>query len=252
MARRAKPRKEPVPSATLRQVVEALREESLQYAEGELIGSEDELLARHKVSRPTLRQAAALVASEQLLQVRRGAKGGYIARRPTGRAVTHMAAIFLRSRGASLDEISRSMAPIRAELARLAAINLDDTSREALKAFVQSEADASAEADGFPAFARSEREFCRLLSVSSRNHVLSLFFDILFDLAAAMGPEHDIFLGHPERVKAYRDRRVRLFEAILDGDPSVAELLAQRVSELTRPWHEEKIALAEVAAPLAL
>ena len=108
MARRPKPQKDPALSAALRQAVEALREESLQCAEGELIGSEDDLLARHKVSRPTLRQAAALVASEQLLQVRRGVGGGYIARRPTGRAVTHMAAIFLRSRGASLDEISRS------------------------------------------------------------------------------------------------------------------------------------------------
>jgi GntR family transcriptional regulator, transcriptional repressor for pyruvate dehydrogenase complex len=250
MARRAKPQKDPALSPTLRQAVEALREESLQRAEGELIGSEDDLLARHKVSRPTLRQAAALVASEQLLQVRRGVGGGYIARRPTGRAVTHMAAIFLRSRGASLDEISRSMAPIRAELARLAAINIDDTSREALRAFLQSEADADADAGGFPTFARSEREFCRLLGASSGNHVLSLFFDILFDLAATMGPEHDIFLGRPERVKAYRDRRVRLIEAILDGDPSVAELLAHRTHELTRPWHEEKIALAGVAAPL--
>jgi GntR family transcriptional regulator, transcriptional repressor for pyruvate dehydrogenase complex len=70
----------------------------------------------------------------------------------------------------------------------------------------------------------------------------------LFDLAAAMGPEHDIFLGHPERVEAYRERRVRLLEAILDGDPSVAELLAHRISELSRPWHDEKVALAGKAA----
>jgi len=250
MARRAKPQESSALSATLRQTVEALREASLRCAEGELIGSEDELIARHKVSRPTLRQAAALVTAEQLLQVRRGVGGGYIARRPTGRAVTHMAAIFLRARGASLDEISQSMAPIRAELARLAAVNLDDTSRQALNAFLQSEADANAEAGGFPTFARSELEFCRLLGASSRNHVLSLFFDILFDLAASMGPGHDIFLGRPERVKAYREQRMRLVEAILDGDPNVAELLARRTSELTRPWHEEKTALAARAASL--
>jgi GntR family transcriptional repressor for pyruvate dehydrogenase complex len=245
MARRARPQKDPALSATLRQTVEALREQALQCPEGALIGSEDEVLARHRVSRPTLRQAAALVAQEQLLQVRRGVGGGYIARRPTGRAVTHMAAIFLRSREASLDEISRSMAPIRAELARLAAINLDDESRQALRDFLQSEADASADPGGFPTFARSEREFCRLLGTSSHNHVLSLFFDILFDLAATLGPEHDIFLGRPERIKAYRERRVRLVEAILDGDPSVAELLAHRTAELTRPWHDEKVALAQ-------
>src|ERR1700742_5135849 len=90
------------PSAAVRQVVEGLRAQSLQCAEGEMLGSEDDLLARYRVSRPTLRQAAALVTQEQLLQVRRGVRGGYIARRPTSRAVAHMAAIYLRTRDTSL------------------------------------------------------------------------------------------------------------------------------------------------------
>jgi DNA-binding FadR family transcriptional regulator len=214
-----------------------------------MIGSEDELLARHGVSRPTLRQAAAIVAQEQLLQVRRGVKGGYIARRPTGRAVAHMAAVYLRTRGTSLDEISRSMAPLRAELARLAASNLDDSSRQALGDFLKSEAEASAEAGGFPTFAKREREFGKVLGAASRHLLLSLFFDILFDLAATMGPESDIFLGRPDRVKAYLERRARLIEAILDGDPDVAELVAQSMAELTRPWHDEKILQAHPVAP---
>jgi DNA-binding GntR family transcriptional regulator len=93
----------------------------------------------------------------------------------------------LRTRGANLDEISQSMAPIRAELARLAAVNLDDTSREALQDFLRREAEAGAEVGGFPTFARSEREFGQVLGAASRNIVLSLFFDILFDLAANLG-----------------------------------------------------------------
>jgi DNA-binding FadR family transcriptional regulator len=249
MARRRKPQGDLALSATLRQTVEALREESLQCAEGELIGSEDDLLARHRVSRPTLRQAAALVAQEQLLQVRRGVRGGYLARRPTGRAVAHMAAIFLNTREAGLGEISQSIAPIRAELARLAAANLDDTSRQAFRDFLRREADAIAENGGFRAFARSEREFGQVLGAASHNNVLSLFFDILLDLAAKIPPEHDIFLGRPERVKAYRERRARLIEAILDGDPSVAELLAQRTSELIQPWRDDETGRAHPATP---
>lgn len=248
MARRTKAtERHPELSATLRQTVEALRAESLQCAEGELIGSEDELLARHGVSRPTLRQAAALVAQEQLLQVRRGVGGGYIARRPTGRAVAHMAAIFLTTRETSLDEISRSMAPIRAELARLAATNIDDASRAAFRNFLKQEGDAPGDGGGFRAFARSEREFGQLLGAASHNNVLALFLDILFDLAANIPPEHDIFLGHPDRVQAYRERRTRLIEAILDGDPNVAELLAHRTSDLNRQWLAESADLAEVA-----
>ena len=226
-------------SAALRQTVEALRRDALKCPEGELIGSEDELLARHQVSRPTLRQAAALVAQEQLLQVRRGVKGGYIARRPTSRAVAHMAAIYLRTREASLDELGRSMSPIRAELARLAAANLDESSRQAFQDFLQREAEPNVEGAGIRAFTKSEREFGNLLGAASRNHVLSLFLDILHDLAANIPPERDLFLGRPERVKAYRQQRARLIEAILDGDPNVAVLLSNRTSELNRQWMDE-------------
>ena len=226
-------------SAALRQTVEALRRDALKCPEGELIGSEDELLARHQVSRPTLRQAAALVAQEQLLQVRRGVKGGYIARRPTSRAVAHMAAIYLRTREASLDELGRSMSPIRAELARLAAANLDEASRQAFQDFLQREAEPNVEGAGIRAFTKSEREFGNLLGAASRNHVLSLFLDILHDLAANIPPERDLFLGRPERVKAYRQQRARLIEAILDGDPNVAVLLSKRTSELNRQWMDE-------------
>ena len=50
--------------------------------------TERELESRYGVSRPTLRQAAALVGQEQLLHVRRGVGGGYFARRPDTRAST--------------------------------------------------------------------------------------------------------------------------------------------------------------------
>jgi len=247
MARRTRTtQRHPELSATLRQTVEALRAESLRVGEGELMGSEDELLARHGVSRPTLRQAGALVAQEQLLQVRRGVGGGYIARRPTGRAVSHMAAIFLTTRQTSMDEISHSMAPIRAELARLAAKNIDEASREAFRAFLQRDAEV-AESGGFRAFARSEREFGQLIGAASRNSVLALFLDILYDLAANIRPEDDVLVGRPERVRGYRERRTRLIEAIIDGDPNVAELLAQRTSELNREWLADAETGAEAA-----
>jgi len=240
MARRAKRQGDQGLSATLQQTVEALRNESLLCAEGDLIGSEDELLARHRVSRPTLRQAAALVAQEQLLQVRRGVGGGYIARRPTGRAVAHMAAIFLSTRETSMDEIAQSTTPIRTELARLAAKNLDDTSRQAFGDYLQREADGPAEHGGLRAFARSEREFGQVLGAASRNNVLSLFLSILYDLAGNIRQEHDLFLGRPERVQAYRERRMRLIEAIMDGDPNVAGLFAKRLSELMQSWRDEE------------
>jgi DNA-binding FadR family transcriptional regulator len=251
MARRRKPQADLAFSAMLRQTVEALREESFRCAEGELIGLEGELLARHRVGRPTLRQAAVLVAQEQLLQVRPGAHGGYLARRPTGRAVAHMAAIFLSTRGANRDEIRRSVAPIRAELARLAAINLNDASRQAFGDFLRREADAIAEDGGFRDFIKREREFGQVLGAASRNDVLSLFYDILLDLAVKTLSEQDVFLGWPDRVKAYLAQRARLIEAILDGDSSVAELFSRRLSDLLQTWRDEQAGRAHPATAQA-
>src|SRR5579885_2375590 len=71
----------------------ALRGAALACADGERIGSEEDVLERIGVSRPTLRQAARLLESEELLVVRRGVKGGFFARRPTTDAVARMASV---------------------------------------------------------------------------------------------------------------------------------------------------------------
>ena len=230
---------------TLRSTVQALRLDCLAVPEGELIGSEDQLLARHGVSRPTLRKAAALVAQEQLVQVRRGVGGGYIARRPTSKAVAHMAAIYLSIHDIGVDLIVTSMAPIRAELTRLAAEKLSEESRQEFIDFIEREVPPSEDAEGIIAFAKREREYGRILGKASGNAVLALFQDILFDLSANIRREQDLFLGRPDRMAIYYERRVRVIEAILDRDVRLAEMLSHRASDLNREW------LADVKTELA-
>jgi GntR family transcriptional repressor for pyruvate dehydrogenase complex len=229
----------PTTKSTLAATVAALRADALAHEDGEVIGSEDSLIARHGVSRPTLRQAAALVAQEQLLQVKRGVGGGYVARRPTSRAVAHMAAIYLRTRGAGLGEIVQSVEPIRTELARLAAAELDEESRADLLDYLRREAESVAEGLSFRAFLKGEREFGRVLGRASRNHVLSLFLEILYDLAGSLKPEQDLILGRPERMTLYRQRRIQIAEAVLDGDGEMAALAARRCSALSIQWMSE-------------
>lgn len=221
---------------TLATTVHALRLEAMQCDAGTLIGSEDDLLARHGVSRPTLRKAAALVAQEQLLQVRRGVGGGYIARRPTSRAVAHMAAIYLTSRDAGIDQILASMQPIRSELTRLAAENISDEVRLEFMEFHARRPDFQDGSDGILTFAKNEREYGRLLGLASGNTVLALFQDILFDLAANISRENDIYLRRPDRMQTYVTRRGQILDAILDGDPSLAVMLSHRLSALHKEW----------------
>jgi GntR family transcriptional regulator, transcriptional repressor for pyruvate dehydrogenase complex len=232
-----------VSSSVVKRAVQALRQDALSFADGELIGSEDELLQRHNVSRPTLRQAAALVAQEQLLKIKRGVGGGYIARRPTSRAVAHMAAVFLQTRGAGLGEIIQSVEPIRAELARLAALNVDDEGRQAIRDFLAREEERNEE-DAYWGFIRGERDFGQLMGQISRNHVMSLFLEILYDLAATLKPEHDIYRGRPDRIAEYRGKRNRIAEAVLDGDADLAVLTAHRCSSLGVGWMLEDLGKA--------
>jgi len=221
---------------TLKQVVEGLRKESLDVAQGELLGSEDEVLARYGVARPTLRQAAAIVAQEQLLRVKRGVGGGYIAERPTTRTVAHIVALFLKTRKTKLDQIVSSMKPIRAELAALAATSLSERSRKAFVDFLDRDARVSSDNLNSRTLFRSQREFQEILGEASQNQVLALYLDILLDLATSLPPEHDVYLGRPERLHAFRRMRRRLVEAILDGDPEMARLCSHRTSEMSMRW----------------
>lgn len=220
----------------LRDTVRALRSDLLKCAEGTLLGSEDELLARYGISRPTLRKAAAMVAQEQLLRVRRGAGGGYIATRPTPRVVAHMAAIYLSSHNANVEALLSSVNPIRAELSRLAATNLDPATQQEFRDFLEADqVSRLPTGEPFP-FAKSEREFGRLLGIASGNLVLSLFLEILHDLAATIDRKNDIFFERPDRVIAYREQRRRLIQSIVDKEPDLAALLSQRISEVGQQW----------------
>jgi GntR family transcriptional regulator, transcriptional repressor for pyruvate dehydrogenase complex len=118
-------------------VADQLREVILtEYADGDLIGSEDDLVERFGVSRPTLRQAIRMLQTDGLLRVRRGNSGGFFASTPSVQTVARAASLLLRQEGATtehVDEVSRLTAPA---VAARAATNADADDRAALLAFV--------------------------------------------------------------------------------------------------------------------
>lgn len=229
------PRKKKSPAASVVKTVAAqLRADALSCKEGELIASEMDLIARYGVSRPTLRQAASIVVQEQLLKVKRGVNGGYVATRPAGEAVAHMAAIYLQTRGTDLREILGAVEPIRVELARLAALHADADTRLHLEQFLGGESQPADQS--YRGFLRSEREFGEILGNASGNRVLSLFLRMIYDLAANVGPEADVYAGQPTRILEYRKVRAALAQAVLDRDPEIAMLCAKRGAGLVAQW----------------
>lgn len=222
-------------SAVAKTIVQ-LRSDATALADGALIGSEEELLARYGVSRPTLRQAAALVAQEQLVKVRRGVSGGYFATRPSVSAVSHMAAIFLQTRSTSVEEMLHGVALIRTDMVRLAALEPDRSKKEPLERFLEDDEAAQAAGYSYRQFLRAEREYARLLGALCGNHVLDLFLQILLELVAMLHPDQDTLIREPARVDQVVNRRGRIIRAILEGDAEIAMLEAERGVRQVTVW----------------
>ena len=231
--------KSAVSKSAVRSTANALRGIVFEKQDNEFIGSEEDLIGRLGVSRPTLRQAAAIVCQEQWMRVKRGVGGGYFACRPDSRAVAHMAAVYLQAHHATLEQIVHAVWPIRVELARLAAKNLTSENRAQLEFLLAQEGESGS---SFPAFLKKEREFGQALGLASGNQVLSLFLEILYDLSSRIPREEDIYADHPERVQEYRAKRNLLIAAVLSGDEEMAVLNARRIAERVTEWLLEGMA----------
>lgn len=235
-------------ASAARGAARALRAEALRKAPGDRLGSEEELLERHGVSRPTLRQAAALLVQEQLLLIKRGVNGGYYVRRPDGKGVAHTAAIYLQSRETSLGEILQAVLPIKVEMAVLACRSRDQTALKRLRQFHAQQVSAKNPND-YRAFLRSELEFGALLGELCANNVLVLFLLTLYDYCASVSPEEDIYLKRPDRIEEYWTQRNRVIEAVLNRDEELAATFARRCALLAAQWMGEDLGRRNMARP---
>lgn len=220
----------------VRRAVTVLRRECMARQPGTLLGQEEELLQRFGISRPTLRQAAALLAQEQVMQVRRGPGGGYFTARPDVSAVVHMAAIWLQLQNAKLSDILVSTSAIRAELAFLAARNIDEEGRAELLRFLEEDRAIEDRDYSFQTFAKAELRQNRLMAAASGNPVLALYMQISLDLVSSLSREDDILFGHDSRLLVWRELRNRMIEAVLARDPEIARLQSDRCGAKIRKW----------------
>lgn len=222
----------------VRFAVNQLRRECIAHPPGTLLGQEEELLQRFGISRPTLRQAAALVGMEQLMEVRRGPGGGYFTTRPDISGVVHMAAIWLQLQKATVGEILVSTSTIRAELAPLAARNIDEATLAELKEFLAQDQAIDDGDYGFALFLKAELKQNDIVGRASGNRVLHLYMQISLDLVGSLARADDILLGHRSRYLAWRYQRNRMLQAIVAGDPEIARLESERCGAKIQKWLE--------------
>jgi DNA-binding FadR family transcriptional regulator len=140
------------------------------WPEGEIVGSEAELLERYGVSRAVFREAVRLLEHLQVVRMRRGPGGGLMVLPASVDSVTDAVCVYLFYVGAEIDEVVEARGALEEVVAELAPGRLDEADIAALRALVEQERTGRH---------RDHRELHNLLAASTGNPALSFFVDLL-------------------------------------------------------------------------
>lgn len=205
------------PLSTVTRIAQGLRTIALSLEPGDYLGSEESLSRTFGVTGPTLRQAVRLLEHEQVIEVRRGVRGGYFADRPNIDTLSRVAAIYLRSRLGSFDEILvflEFVQPLVIDLV-LASGRLDE-----FRPF----ADAGNAPATYDEAVAQHTRFVDLLWSMVDNAPLQLVYAIFFQVGS--GVELASVTELSEAHEALHAIRLQLAQALLDKDRARAIELA--------------------------
>lgn len=211
------------PQSTVTRIAQGLRTIALSLEPGEYIGSEESLSRKFNVTGPTLRQAVRLLEHEQVIQVRRGVRGGYFADRPNIDTISRVAAVYMRSRLNSFDETRayvEYMQPFLVDLV-LANDRLDELEPYAYPAKpLETYDEAVAE----------QTAFGNLLWGMADNAPLQLIYAIFFEFGS--GVELQPVTELSEGILKLQQVRIELARALLERDRDRAIELAVALNRI--------------------
>src|SRR5579875_2830826 len=149
---------------------------------GQVLGSEEQLMARYGVGRAVLREAVRLAEHRQIVRPRRGRNGGLVVVEPDQSAVTESLAIFLEYAQADLEDLLEARAVLEAFSAATAAVGRPGGSHLAeLNRAAQLWRDCAAPA---------AHRFHETVAGLSGNAALSLFITAIAALSDRLGIPH--------------------------------------------------------------
>ncbi|WP_414651928.1 FadR/GntR family transcriptional regulator [Hyphomonas sp. UBA5107] len=203
-------------------------------AAGDYLGSEPDLLAAFEVSRPTLRQAAKLVAADRMIQVRKGQGGGFFASRPDAIDVIRAPARYLRLNGATIENIQAVTQPLAEEAAVAACLCTEDELWQQLVAF-RADAESGLQGDEAPdVLITKETELARLLAEMSGNPAFMLFIEIGYTFGRK--EQHLRFFQTTTDRRRARELQLALCDAVLERDQDIARIMIRRRSRMISQW----------------
>lgn len=162
------------------QVAQALRAWIVREGvPGEFLPTEPVLVEQFGVSRPTIREAMRVLEAEGLIEMKRGAHGGAVVRKPEVHGLAGAVGMFLQRIGGTVAEVFDVRLLLEPEAARRAALRPDrDKVIEVLDACIETEAAAVC---GHEPFGVSRRivEFHNVVLALSGDRVLATFGELL-------------------------------------------------------------------------
>jgi DNA-binding FadR family transcriptional regulator len=208
-----------------------LRELALSVPEGQLLGTEKELIGQFGVSRPTFRQAVHIVEAERLVESLRGLNGGLFSRRPDLEGVIASAATYLRSRGSRLGDVMIAANAALREAVGAAADCRDAGLREQLDRLIAELSIREHGAQNVAAFHEDEMAatllICRMCDNAALDLAVRLFFEV------GMAGLKAMFDGRSELMQDRRTERLMILRAIRAGERERAMALCRRNAEFS-------------------
>jgi DNA-binding FadR family transcriptional regulator len=140
------------------------------WPEGEVLGSESDLIEHYGVSRAVFREAVRLVENQEVARMRRGPGGGLIVTQPSVETIIDAAVLYLHRVHARLDEVFEARLVLEEIVTEVAPGRLDEADVAKLRELIEREASGDL---------TDHRALHTLLASLTQNPALELFVEIL-------------------------------------------------------------------------
>jgi DNA-binding FadR family transcriptional regulator len=181
------------------------------WPEGEVFGSEPDLLERYGVSRAVLREAVRLLEHQEVARMRRGPGGGLVVTVPSVESVIQAVMVYLLYVGAPFDDVFEARQALEQEAASLAAERLGEAHLDRLRELVEREVGGEV---------AHHRVLHVLVAAASGNPALEFFVDLLHRVTLLYAPESEALTS--QVLAASVEAHARVVESIIGGDASRA------------------------------
>jgi DNA-binding FadR family transcriptional regulator len=181
------------------------------WPEGEVLGSEADLLERYGVSRAVFREAVRLVEHKEVARMRRGPGGGLVVTAPTVESVMDAVAVYLFYVGADVEEVFEARLVLEEIVTELAPSRLTEDDVIVLRELLARERAGEV---------RDYRELHALLARVTQNPGLEFFVDLLNRVSALFMSDPSLLDGGT--ISASSHAHTAIAEAVLAGNDGLA------------------------------